>query len=64
MVSLIVRRWSPEGLTAEDVANIMREYGLDNDSLLAEKHGENVVEWEIVVHIERVENLDTKAILG
>ncbi len=49
-------RWSPTGLSLEDVLRIIQDYGAENDSLMAEEYGENKVPWKIRISVEK----DTK----
>ena len=46
-------RWSPAGLSLEDVLRLIQGYGTENDSLMAEEYDENKVPWKIKISLEK-----------
>ncbi len=46
-------RWSPAGISMDDIMRIIQYYGTENDSLMAEEYDENKVPWKIKISLEK-----------
>ena len=51
--NVILKRWSPKRLTAEDISNLVEDFGLNHDSLTEIRDEHNIVEWEIEINIKK-----------
>ena len=46
-------RWSPAGISMDDIMRIIQYYGTENDSLMTEENDENKVPWKRTISIEK-----------